>query len=327
MFDLKETVRSVTKLISRKDVLIILLLICSYFITRLTFLDGFPIFSDEGIYLRWAKVAWHDPAWRFISLTDGKQPLQTWGTIPFLKLFSTNALLAGRLFAVSTGLFALTGIGALLMYLFGKRAAFFGMLFYILTPYFLFYDRLALVDSGVNAFFIWIFFFSIVVANTLRLDMALLFGLLSGFGLLAKSSVRLFLGLSVLAPVTNMYRQKTYKNKVWYTVNYFVLYIIGATLALLIYNIQRLSPFFHYIEEKNKTFLLTFGELIHNPFAVVFYNIPHLPLYVFWESAFVVSIIGLVGWYLLGRKNLFLFLYFSAWIVLPYIVIVFMTKV
>ncbi|KXK10841.1 MAG: hypothetical protein UZ22_OP11002000602 [Microgenomates bacterium OLB23] len=89
-------------------------------LTRLIKLDGFPIFSDEGIYIRWAKVAWKDATWRFISLTDGRQPLQTWATIPFLKLFEHNALLAGRLFAVTAGFISLTGVITLARYLFWR---------------------------------------------------------------------------------------------------------------------------------------------------------------------------------------------------------------
>src|SRR3989338_11077668 len=196
MFDVFKVFSFLKKTFSRKDVLLIIFLIGLYFLTRLINLDKFPIFSDEGIYIRWAKVAWHDASWRFISLTDGKQPLQTWGTIPFLKLFPDNALLAGRLFSVAAGFAGLTGMFILLFFLFGKRTAVMGSFIYIFTPYFLFYDRLALVDSGVNAGFIWILFFSILLVKSQRLDVALMFGLITGFSLLAKSSVRIFLALS-----------------------------------------------------------------------------------------------------------------------------------
>ena len=110
MFDIFAIIFWVKKNISKKDFLFIFLLFVIYFLTRLYNLDKFPIFSDEGIYIHWAKVAWHDASWRFISLTDGKQPLQTWGTIPFLKLFPENAFLAGRLFSVATGFAGLVGM-------------------------------------------------------------------------------------------------------------------------------------------------------------------------------------------------------------------------
>src|SRR3989344_5506175 len=110
MVDVKEIIFWIRKNIFKKDILIILLLLGAFSLTRLINLNKFPIFTDEGIYIRWAKVAWHDATWRFISLTDGRQPLQTWATIPFLKLFPNNALFAGRLFAVFSGLLSLSGL-------------------------------------------------------------------------------------------------------------------------------------------------------------------------------------------------------------------------
>src|SRR3990167_9009790 len=205
MLDVSKVVSFLRSTFSRKDVVIIVILILLFLFTRLIRLDDMPIFSDEGIYIRWAKVAWKDASWRFISLTDGRQPLQTWGTIAFLKLFENNALFAGRLFAVASGFFALSGIFALSAYLFNKKTAYIASLLYIITPYFLFYDRMALVDSAINGFVIWLFFFSILLARTLRLDVALLLGFLSGFALLGKSSVRLYMALMSLASLFVLY--------------------------------------------------------------------------------------------------------------------------
>src|SRR3989338_7305359 len=232
MFDIFGIISWIKKNISRKDLLFIFLLVFIYFLTRLYNLDQFPIFSDEGIYIHWAKVAWHDASWRFVSLTDGKQPLQTWGTIPFLKLFPDNALLAGRLFSVATGLAGLVGMFTLLYYLFNKRAAIIGSFIYVFTPYFLFYDRLALVDSAVNAGFIWIFFLSILLLKTLRLDVALIFGLVTGFSLLAKSSIRIFLALSALSPILMI--EKNIKKIFSKSINYYLLFIVSSLLSLII---------------------------------------------------------------------------------------------
>ena len=180
MFNLQDIFKWFKKNITLKDWGMILILVILFLATRLIFLDKFPIFTDEGIYINWAKIAKVDASWRFISLTDGKQPLQTWFTIFFLKFFPDNPLLAGRLFAVLGGVIALKGLFFLVWYIFGKRAAFWASFIYIFTPFFLFYDRLALVESFVNAGFIWILFFSILLINNLRLDTALLFGLTSG---------------------------------------------------------------------------------------------------------------------------------------------------
>lgn len=315
MFDLSQVFKKIKKLFSGKDYLLIGLLIFSYFLTRLIKLDKFPIFSDEGIYIHWAKVAWHDASWRFISLTDGRQPLQTWGTIPFLKLFPENALLAGRLFSVTTGVIALSGIFSLLYYLFGKKTAFFGAFLYILTPYFLFYDRMALVDSAVNASFIWILFFSVLLVNYLRFDVAIIFGLTAGMSLLAKSSVKLFLGLSLFAPILFIFRNIKKKDNFRKLLNFFVLYLIVIIFALVIYNVQRLSPYLHFVIEKNKTFIVPFEEYIKDPFILLLPNLKNIPVYLFWEMGFVLGLIGLIGWGKLAKEKLNLFIYLSLWII------------
>ena len=77
MFDIATIWNTLRKGFGKKDTITSIVLIALYFFTRLINLDKFPIFSDEGIYIHWAKVAKVDAAWRFISLTDGKQPLQT----------------------------------------------------------------------------------------------------------------------------------------------------------------------------------------------------------------------------------------------------------
>ncbi len=325
MFDLLKIITSIKKAFNKKDLLVSVFLVILFFLTRVIKLDKFPIFSDEGIYIHWAKVAWHDASWRFVSLTDGKQPLQTWGTIPFLKLFPDNALLAGRLFSVATGFIALTGIFTLLYYLFGKRTALIGTFIYILTPFFLFYDRLALVDSGVNAGFIWILFLSILLAQTKRLDVSLVFGLVTGISLLAKSSVRIFLGLSAFAPTLfwESNKRKLLKN----SLNYYFLFGLGALISLILYNVQRLSPFFHYVAEKNKTFIMTLAEFRQNPFAVFSHNIQIIPEYVINESGFVLILFAALGLWMLFKKNKRLSVYLMIWIVVPFFAIAFFSKV
>src|SRR5690349_4429446 len=114
MFDIFQIPGLLRKHFTKKDVIWLGLILLAFLATRLINLDKFPIFSDEGIYISWAKQAWHDATLRFISLTDGKQPLQTWGTIPFLKLFADNLVLGARLFAVMNGFLCLVGIGTLL---------------------------------------------------------------------------------------------------------------------------------------------------------------------------------------------------------------------
>ena len=325
MFELAKVWGWVKKNFNSRDWLFIGVIVILFFATRLVNLEKFPIFTDEGIYINWAKIAWKDATWRFISLTDGKQPLHIWGIIPFLKLFPENPLLAGRLFSVATGFGALVGTYVTLFYLWGKKAANWGLVFYVFTPFFLFYDRMALIDSGVNMFFIWTLFFSILLVRTMRLDVALMMGFVAGFGLLAKSSSKMFVALSALSPI--LIWEKSLKKWLGETVNFAFLFVIVLFLSVLIYNVQRLSPFLHFVAEKNKTFVRTVPELLQNPFESLYGNLKLIPLYTSWESAFVLILIAVLGFYLLFKKDWRLAVYLASWIVLPYVAIAFFAKV
>lgn len=314
------------------------ILIIAYGLTRLTNILALPVFSDEGIYINWARIAAGDPAWRFISLVDGKQPLQTWGTIPFIKLFPDNLLLAGRLFSVGTGFVALVGVVVLCWYLWGRKAGLLAGILYVVSPYFLFYDRIALVDSGVNAAVIWILFFSILLAKKLRTDVALIFGFVAGIGLLAKSSVFLFLGLSagalifVVNPKKNLTNVKMFIHEAYHArkqvVDFIALFSLSALIALCLYLTQKFfSPFFHYIAQKNLTFILSPQEWLADPLGLISTNIRLLPLYVAWESGWLPILFGFIGLWHLYRRNARLALYISLWIVIPFILIINFNKV
>lgn len=325
MFDLSSFVSWLRKTFTKRDLVYFIAIIVAFLATRLINLDKFPIFTDEGIYIHWAKIAWKDAAWRFISLTDGKQPLHTWGMIPFLKIFPQNLLLGGRMFSVLTGLIALKGVYCLSHYLWGKKTAFIASFFYVLTPMFMFYDRMALADSAVNAGFIWILFGSILLIRTLRLDVALGLGLVAGTVLLTKSSSQMFIGLSALAPILTY--QKGLKKFMSKALNYYALYLVVCILSLVLYNVQRLSPYLHYVNQKNGTFVLTFAEFFSNPFSHLMGNLPLITWYVFSEMGYVLGFMGIVGLVLLIKKDWRLGLYFAAWLLFPYVAISFFAKV
>lgn len=325
MFSLESIWTFLKKNVTKRDVIAVFVLLILFFAVRLINLDKWPQFSDEGIYINWAKVAWKDASWRFISVTDGRQPLQTWATIPFLKLFSPNDLFAGRLFAVASGFAGLTGMFGLLYYLWGKKAAYIGALLYIFLPYLVFYERIALVDAAVNAGFIWILFFSFILIRTRRLDIALIMGFIGGMALLAKSSSRMFLGLTAAAPI--LYLGLKTKKLISQSINYFFLLGVVAAISLLFYNVQRLSPYFHYVELKNTTFILTRAEFFAAPFAYFQHNVWNIPLYIAWESGWFIIPISIAGLYLLFNKEKLTALYLSVFIVVPYIAIAFFARV
>lgn len=332
MFSLGNILQFIKKNFSYKDVLLIFVLIALFLLTRIINLDKWPQFSDEGIYITWAKTAWQDAGQRFISITDGRQPLQTWGTIPFLKIFSPNDLFAGRMFSVATGFAALLGIFSLNFYIFGKRAGYIASILYIFLPYVLFYDRMALVDSAVNAGFIWILFFSFVLAEKRRLSTAFMMGFVGGIALLAKSSSKMFLALSAAAPILYIKNIKSPfksldKDFFKKSFDYFILLAIAIGISFLFYNVQRLSPYFHYVAQKNTTFIMTRAEFFETPFAYFKNNFWNIPLVILWESGWTIAAASILGFFIMLKKDLKKALYLSVFVFAPYVAIAFFAKV
>ncbi len=317
MFDIVSLWRKIHRHITRIDIVIIVFLVGLFLLTRLINLTILPIFTDEGIYIRWAKTAWYDASWRFISLTDGRQPLQTWGTIPFLKIFTDRPLFAGRLFAVSSGFLALVGMVTATWYFFRKkRIAYIAGVLYIFIPMFVFYDRIALVDSFVNAAGIWMLFFSLVLVRTLRLDVALVSGLFIGVALLGKSTVSLFVALSMCAPLTTF--KKHAKTVFTHAINYWILLSISICIGVIMYNVQRLSPYFVNVGQKNTTFILTMDEWIQAPFALFWRNVISIPTYLAWEMGFVIVPFVIGGMYFMYKHHRVYTRYYLIWLVLPF---------
>jgi len=316
MINIQSIVTYIKKNVSRRDVLLCVALLSIYFVTRIINLTKLPIFTDEAIYIHWAKLAWKDASWRFVSLTDGRQPIQTWATIPLLKIFE-DPLFAGRMFGVLSGAFSFVGLFTLITVLFGKRYAYISSLLYIFNPYFLFYERMALVDALVNGFFIWFLIGGIVIWKYRRLDITLMFGLLAGMALLSKSTIRIFFPILFLVPFF-MYEKKDFKLR---TLTYYVLMIFVIGLSFALYNIQRLSPFMQFIEQKNTTFVLSIPQFLSHPLNPLLHNVRIIPLYALSESALLGPIVGIFGLVLLYKKRPSLVLLLFTSFLIPFLAI------
>lgn len=242
-------------------VLLIGLLLIGYAVTRLTNLTALPMFTDEAIYIRWSQIGSRDPNWRFISLTDGKQPLFTWIMMVFLKIIP-DPLYAGRFVSVLAGVGSMVGIWFLARELFGKRAAWWASFLYLIYPFALFYDRMALYDSLVATFFIWSLYLGILLVRTMRLDVALILGLTLGAGMLNKSIG--FISLYLL-PSTLLFPPLKEPRLFPRFFRWVGLVIIATVLSQAVYGILRLSPLYHMIQQKNAVFVYPFSEWIKHP--------------------------------------------------------------
>lgn len=235
---------------------------------RTFYLDSLPIFADEAIYVRWSQVMRVESGLRFLPLSDGKQPLYMWATIPFLKLIP-DPLIAARTFSALAGIATVIVVGCIAYFLFdhtflsGLIAA--GV--FSVLPFSVFFSRLAMVDTLLTFFMALTFLFSYLSFRFSRLDMAMLAGFALGGAWLTKSpaifailllplGIFLIPGLSLkklLVPCT--------------------LYIVTFTIAFGMYNILRLGTEFHMIALRNKDYIYPLAEILRHPLDPL---IPHL---------------------------------------------------
>src|SRR5690606_26994157 len=123
---------------------------------------------------RWAQIAEQDANWRFIALSDGKQPSFVWIAIVMMKVID-DPLVAGRLVSVISGFLGMIGIFFLASEIFkSRRTGVIASVLYLIYPFAMVYDRMALYDSLVATFFIWSSYFTVLLVRLRRLDVALI---------------------------------------------------------------------------------------------------------------------------------------------------------
>lgn len=288
-----------------------------FFVTRLTNLTKLPIFTDEAIYIRWAQIGTRDANWRFISLVDGKQPLFTWIMMVFLRVIR-DPLVAGRLVSVMAGFFTTIGIWLTTHELFkSKKTAFIASFFYILIPFGLFYDRMALYDSLVATFSIWNLYLAILLVRRLRLDTALLLGLTLGAGMLNKTSG--FLSLYMLAGTLLLFDWER-DGRIRWLLRWIGLVALAAVISQLLYSVLRLSPLFGMIEQKDAVFVYSFKEWLTHPFNFLYGNIHGLfdwaIHYLTWPMFIAAFLSGFSLWVRPREKLLLLGWWFTPFVAL-----------
>lgn len=276
-------------------------LVSAYFFTRLVNLKMMPIFTDEAIYSYWAQIALNDPANRFISLEDGKQPLFIWLAAIFQE-FIEDPLIATRLVSVFAGFGSLIGIYLLAKTLFTERVAKVADVLYIILPLTLLYDRLALFDSLLTMFGIYAFYFTVKMVQNPRLDTALLNGFTIGGALITKSSGAFFL---YLIPFSLLFFNFKSRENPLKLLKWISLTVVTFLLSQIIFNSLRLSPLFYIINRKNHEFIRTFAEILDNPMIQLPSNIntliTWLTQYIGWPLLILTVAVMIRG---LVKKNL-----------------------
>lgn len=297
--------------------LLFLVGIIIYVFLRLTHITSLPIFTDEAIYVRWAQIAKNDASWRFISLTDGKQPLFIWLVMAVMK-YLKDPLLAGRVVSVGAGALTTLGLFFLSRELFkntwiGVVSAF----LYIVYPFGLVYDRMALYDSLVASFAVWGLYLEVLLVRRIKPEVAFLTGLVVGGGVLTKTNA--FFNVYFL-PFTLILFNFKQQQGVKQFIRWVTYAIIVTCLVYMYYSILRLSPFFGIIAEKDQTFIYSFHDWLHHPFAFFVGNLQGLSnwliSYFTWLNLILVAVSIFVFRSFWKEKALLLFWTFAPFIAL-----------
>src|SRR5258706_10505739 len=239
-------------------------LLVAYLFLRLTQIMSLPLFTDEAIYSRWSQIARQDASWRFISLTDGKQPMFVWWDMIFMR-FVHDPLLAGRLVSVVCGLVTMIGLYFLGREIFkNKWVGFLSACLYVLYPFALVYDRMSLYDSMVGMFTIWSLYLEIILVRNPRLWLGFCLGLVLGGGMLTKTSA--FFSWYLLPATLLLFDWKS-KDRTIKLGKWIGIAALSIVLANLYYLVLRLSPFFHIVNDKNAVFVYPVSEWVQHPFT------------------------------------------------------------
>lgn len=163
----------------------IIALFALYFATRLAGLTALPMFLDESWHISWS-----------MWIAEGKEWDSPWLWGKGLSIF-VNALLfpwardhflvATRLVTVLFGALTLAAVYGAARRLYDGEAALVGSLLYVLSPYALFYDRLALTDSVQSTFAALSLLWSVRVAQEGRIKDGFLLGLWLALSVFAKA--------------------------------------------------------------------------------------------------------------------------------------------
>ncbi len=306
----------------RAEIIGLTFLLIFYLLLRLWNLGGLPIFTDEAIYMRWAQIALNDSNWRFISLTDGKQPLFIWFTMIFQKIVE-DPLIAGRMVSVIAGIFSLVGIILLSYEVFkNKTVAFLSGLLYVVYPFSQVYDRMALMDGMVGAFAIWGLLFGVLLVRRINLTLAYTLGFIVGGAALTKSNGFFSAYLLPFTLLLFNFKQKKLINRLF---RWAIFAAVAFGISQAMYSVLRLSPFFHIIEEKNQVFVYSISDWLSHPLTYFMGNFQGLFgwLITYLTPAFIILIFaGLISRGFL-REKLLLVAYFA----LPFLALALFGKV
>ncbi len=273
---------------------LLLILLC-YFIFNLINLTLLPIFNDEAIYIDWGWIQTHWPGKEYDSLSDAKQPLMIWLFGIFSNFFS-DPLYAGRFVSVLFGAGSLIGIYLVSKKLFNKNTGLIATFTFSVTPIFVFFNRQALLESGLVCVGVWAFYFLMSFLEKPVNKNAILLGVILGIGFFIKSTTLIFIFTAFLIMLIFVFKHKKYDYLKPISI---ILASIIAVDALLFIN-----PVFWQTLSSNSRYSFTFMELAGLPIKVWVNNFLGFMEIGFFSITPLVFVSGIVGLYLIFKNKI-----------------------
>ncbi|MBP7119138.1 glycosyltransferase family 39 protein [Candidatus Woesebacteria bacterium] len=288
-------------------------------VVRLFHLTILPVFADEAIYVRWAQVMKAEPTLRYLPLSDGKEPLYMWILMPVFKIFS-NPLFAGRFVSVAAGMGTSLGVMALAYVLFrSKKVAVLSLFLYLVSPFTFFFHRMALVDSLLSFFGVWVAVFSVLTVKNIQrggrsLDFPLATGFSLGFAWLTKSPALFF---ALLSSGSVIFIRKP-------SIKVIVLSLFAILFSIVIgygmYNTLRLGPNFQMIASRNLDYVFPVSHIIENPRDPFIFHVDRALEWFFILGPFTILILAALSSIDLVKKYSREVLFLLAWFAIPLLV-------
>ncbi len=248
---------------SAKNYLFIFLIVL-YFVSRVAFLNSVPIFNDESTYLRVAAHQIKEPDHDFYSLRIGKEPL-----LPYLFGISGEItgdyLIGGRLVSVFFGFLTFLGIFYFVKKVFGDKASIFAGTIYILSPYNLFFDRLALLDGAVSTISIWSLFLTYLLFKYKKWTYSIILGMVLALGVWIKATALFFVFLPLVSYPIFYFLDKSKKDEKNYL---FIQVLVPFVISIISYFILYSHPFYSEYKLIIAQYTYPFSRIFTFPFGI-----------------------------------------------------------
>jgi 4-amino-4-deoxy-L-arabinose transferase-like glycosyltransferase len=294
-------------------------IVAFYLATRLSFVNRFPYFFDEGTYGDFTyrgSVALKD-VW--YSMTIGREPLQIWFGIVWVKL-GFSPLMAMRIVALLSGLLTLP-----VLFLLGRRLAddWVGLAaagLYAVLPFFVVHNGIGIMESLVVLIVATALLLQIDLARRPRLPLAAALGAVVAAGILTKENTKPALALIPLSLLCFDWDPRGRRERL---VRWLQGIGIVAAIAVLADRVLTLSPYYDDFQRLRESLFYTTrkpADVIADPFASWGEAIDaYAPA--FLEYVTVPMLVAFaVGTVIALRRRPRLTLVMLAWIALPLVI-------